>query len=425
MMKLNVSFYRNKNGYIYCQIFFGGSKDVFSTKIKVKANQWSKGKPKGENAQQIKNKLNAISASLLECYEYLLAKSKFEEIYLTPQLLKDFYLNRNVIAVPKAQKSVIEILQELTEVKFNEKSITPRTKKYAKTKINNLKRFFESIEKPQITYDEITYQLLEEAISFLRVTNFSNKREQAPKKNTYLKKYIQFLREGNEYALQKGYCKKVIPKYRKLKDDTSETPYLLKHELNELLNLNLSKHTDKELEKVKDVFIFMCYTGFLWSDCEAFDPNEHLITENGKEIIVKPREKTQTLQKIPLFREAKAILEKYHYKLPLGVEQVYNRKIKEILQMIGLLNASALTLRSGRKTAGMIWLNAGIPIEIVSKMLGHKNIAITQKHYAKILNETILQATEHLLNPQISEQKLSKERMKAKLKQILYEILEE
>ncbi|KOY87826.1 hypothetical protein AD998_18305 [bacterium 336/3] len=399
MKKLNISYSRHKNGFLYCQIYFDSTKANFSTGIKVNDKEWLNGKPKGKNSVQVQKKLGGIKADLQKCFDYLKMKNEHEQTIFTPQELKDFYLKKHINNAIKHQKSVLDILSELTESKLSEGIIKPQSKTRSQTKINNIKRYFESIYNLRISFDEIDYSFLEKMIKFLREENFTTKKIQSPKKNTYLKKYIQFLTEGNEYALQKGYCSKMIPKYRKFKSDASETHYLMMNELKDLINLDLSKHNDSELSKVRDLFVFMAYTGFLWSDCLAFKPKEHIITSNdGTKVFAKPRVKTGSYQHIPVFLEAKSILERYDYQLPLGTEQIYNRKIKILCEMVGVPNAKTVTMRSGRRTAGMIWLYSGIRLEVVSKMLGHKNISTTQRHYAKILNESVLAETAHLIN---------------------------
>jgi len=399
MKKLNISYSRHKNGFLYCQIYFGGTKANFSTGIKVNEKEWLNGKPKGKNSVQVQKKLGGIKADLQKCFDYLKMKNEHEQSVFTPQELKDFYLKKHESNTKKPQKSIIDILLELTESKLSEGTIKPQSKIRSLTKINNFKRYFESIDNVRIGFDEIDYSFLESMIRFLRETNFTTRKTQPPKKNTYLKKYIQFLTEANEYALQKAYCTKMIPKYRKFKGDASETNYLMLNELKDLIKLDLSRHNDSELSKVRDLFIFMAYTGFLSSDCEAFKPKEHIITSNdGTKVFAKPRVKTGSYQHIPVFPEAKSILERYDYQLPLGAEQIYNKKIKILCEMVGVPNAKTITMRSGRRTAGMIWLYSGIRLEVVSKMLGHKNISTTQRHYARILNESVLAETAHLIN---------------------------
>jgi integrase len=397
MRKLNISFSRNPNGFLYAQIYFGGAKALFSVGIKVSPNEWN-GKPKGRRANELQRKLDKLKADLQRDFEYLKAKAEYEGTILSPQELKDFHLNKHTNTPQKPSKSILDIMQELTEIKALEGNLKPQSVVRKQTQMNNIKKYLEHIGKPKITFEEVNFQFIEDLINFIRVSNFTSKKEQKPKKNTYLKKYRQFLKEANEYALMKEYCKKIIPNYRKLKNDADATPFLMRNELTDLMNLDLSKHNDTELSKVRDLFVFMAHTGFLWSDCQAFNPKEHItLSNNSEQVIVKPREKTNSLQTLRLFPEAKAILEKYGYSLPLGTEQIYNKKIKILCEMIGVPNAKAIKIRSGRKTAGMVWLNSGIRLEVVSKMLGHKNIATTQRHYASILNETILSETAHLV----------------------------
>ncbi len=69
----------------------------------------------------------------------------------------------------------------------------------------------------------------------------------------------------------------------------------------------------------------------------------------------------------------------------------HNEKIKTIAKIVKINDT--IQNRSGRKTAGMVWINDGYPIEEVAKMLGHKDIRMTRKHYAEILNDTLKATT--------------------------------
>ena len=116
---------------------------------------------------------------------------------------------------------------------------------------------------------------------------------------------------------------------------------------------------------------------------------------NGQRYIQKQRHKTGVTFTIPLMPKAIAILEKYNYKLPVLSNQNYNAYLKEIADICGI--KQNVHTHIARHTFATIALNSGIPIEIISKVLGHSSIKMTQAHYAKLLDSTIIsKVLEHL-----------------------------
>lgn len=185
-----------------------------------------------------------------------------------------------------------------------------------------------------------------------------------------------------------------------------ESPYIRfkaergKHKPKEALNeeelaavrsLDLS---DESLSKARDLFVFCCYTGLAHADMEAFDFSRDVVTVHGCNYIDKQRVKTGTKYYTPILPPAMAILDKYHYRLPVLSQQAYNRLLKCIGSMIG--TKKNLSSHIARYTfATTVLLAHEVPIESVSKMMGHTRIQITQV-YAKILNSSVEKQAERL-----------------------------
>lgn len=130
---------------------------------------------------------------------------------------------------------------------------------------------------------------------------------------------------------------------------------------------------------------------------------------DGNDWIKMVRQKTQKEINIPLLPQAKRMIEKYHqseeqeYILPPLSNQKINSYLKEIAEITGI--KKHLTHHTARKTfASTILLYNNVPIEIVSKLLGHSNINITQKSYAQVINKSI---SNHMI--QLSHQLEQKE----------------
>lgn len=157
------------------------------------------------------------------------------------------------------------------------------------------------------------------------------------------------------------------------------------------------------LEEVKDIFLFCCYTGYAFSDVEKLTPKDVIIGIDGNIWIHTERKKTGTISNVPLLPMAKAIVEKYktheycinaNKLLPVKSNQKMNAYLKEIGDLCSI--KKSLTMHMARHTfATTVTLSNGVPIETVSKMLGHTKLATTQI-YAQVLENKIGQDMQEL-----------------------------
>lgn len=149
----------------------------------------------------------------------------------------------------------------------------------------------------------------------------------------------------------------------------------------------------ERLDQVRDIFIFCCFTGLAYADVKKLNRGDISVGTDGEEWVKTKRSKTDTRSNIPILPIAKVIVEKYKNNellkekdlvLPVLSNQKMNAYIKEIATLAGI--AKNLTFHLARHTfATTVTLTNGVPIESVSKMLGHTNLKTTQ-HYAKILD---------------------------------------
>jgi site-specific recombinase XerD len=155
--------------------------------------------------------------------------------------------------------------------------------------------------------------------------------------------------------------------------------------------------TDR-LTQVRDIFLFSCYNGLAYSDVQKLRRSEISTGIDGGKWIFTRRQKTDTASRIPILPMAETILLRYadHPQcrakdtvLPILSNQKMNAYLKEIADVCGI--TKRLTFHIARHTfATTITLSNGVPIETVSKMLGHRNLKTTQ-HYAKILDRKVSQ----------------------------------
>lgn len=169
-----------------------------------------------------------------------------------------------------------------------------------------------------------------------------------------------------------------------------ERAFLSMEEIETMLN---KVFVSDRLNLVKDIFLFSCFTGLAYSDVKKLSRKNIAIGVDGDHWIYINRTKTDTRSNIPILPIASYLLEKYEDHpqvvnkeklLPILSNQKMNSYLKEIADACEI--NKELTFHIARHTfATTVTLSNGVPIESVSKMLGHKNLKTTQ-HYAKILD---------------------------------------
>jgi site-specific recombinase XerD len=172
-----------------------------------------------------------------------------------------------------------------------------------------------------------------------------------------------------------------------------ERPYLSEKELQTIAS---KRFLIERLNYVRDIFLFSCFTGLAYADVKKLKRSEVAVGVDGEQWIFTWRKKTDTSTRIPLLPTSLKILNQYadHPQcvhedrlLPVLSNQKMNAYLKEIADLCGI--NKNLTFHIARHTfATTVTLSNGVPIESVSKMLGHKNLKTTQ-HYAKILDRKV------------------------------------
>ena len=147
------------------------------------------------------------------------------------------------------------------------------------------------------------------------------------------------------------------------------------------------------LEAVRDIFIFSYFCGLAYIDV-AHLTRENIVTLDNRKWIIINRQKTNVQSNIPLMEIPQMIITKYEGKtkdgrlLPVLSNQKINACLKEIADLCGI--KKRLSYHLARHTFATMSLSKGVPIESVSKMLGHTNIKTTQI-YARITNKKVEQ----------------------------------
>lgn len=161
--------------------------------------------------------------------------------------------------------------------------------------------------------------------------------------------------------------------------------YLTDAELKRIVDCEISS---PHINKIRDLFLFQCYTGLAYADLAKFDFANDVIVRDNRYIVADKRKKTNENYYIVLLPPAMDILRRYEYRLPILSNQKYNESLKVLAHYAKI--DKEITTHVGRHTFAVWALNNGVRIEVVSKMLGHSNIKTTQI-YAKLLNKEVEQ----------------------------------
>lgn len=183
----------------------------------------------------------------------------------------------------------------------------------------------------------------------------------------------------NQVPIKRGKCKERKP--------------LTEKELCKLRELKLEK--GNKLDKVRDLFIFAAYTGMAFCDVMLFDFKTMTVKVDGMYYIDGFRIKTQGAFFTPILQPAMDVLKKYNYKLPRISNQKANDYLHLLQDKLGI--RKNMTFHVARHSFATLVLSHDVPIEDLAKMLGHKDIKVTQI-YAKILNNTIERHSRELQN---------------------------
>ena len=213
--------------------------------------------------------------------------------------------------------------------------------------------------------------------------------------NTSVKK-MKALKTVTIYAQKRGYLLHDPFLNHRFHLEPVNRGFLTDEEIMKIANKDLAI---QRLELVRDVFIFSCFTGLAYIDVSNLTP-DNIVTLDDKQWIMTRRQKTSVETNVLLLDIPKSIIAKYSHKtyrngklFPILTNQKTNAYLKEIADLCGV--KKNLTFHLARHTFATMSLSKGVPMESVSKMLGHTNIKTTQI-YARITNKKIEHDMEQL-----------------------------
>ncbi|MFD0837421.1 site-specific integrase [Mariniflexile aquimaris] len=368
---------------IYLRITVNGQRSELSIQRKIDPAKWNSvaGRMNGNNEQAIgiNRYINAISVKIYKIQEKFLIEGK----PFTSLMIKNTFLNKN-----SERKTLITIFNEHNnqiEKLVGKNYSSGCFKRYERT-CKHLKCYIQK----EYHLNDIFVQDVD--LKFINGFEYFLKIELTANQNT-ITKYLTNFKKIIRIAYANDWITK-DPFFRwKANWKTVEREFLSEWEVQKIIekDVNISR-----LELVRDIFIFSCFTGLAYADVKKLSSNDIVIGMDGERWIKTKRTKTDTRSNIPILPIADAIIDKYSshpdimnskFLIPVLSNQKMNAYLKEIADVCGI--TKNLTFHLARHTfATSITLSNGVPIESVSKMLGHKSLKTTQ-HYAKILDKKV------------------------------------
>lgn len=375
----------NKEGLvpIYTRITVSGKRIELSTNRFITLNQWSQegNCMKGNSiiASTINKYLDVLRLQIVDAQMELI----HEKIPITAESLKYKLLGAEI--EKKMLISIFEDHNKKVEVLIG-REYAPGTLERYKTSLKHTQEFLQwKYKTSDIDIKEIDHVFITDYEFWLRsVRKCAN--------NTAVK-YIKNFKKIIRLCIANGWLGKDPFISYKAKLNQVERPYLSEQEIQTIYKKTF---VSERLAQVRDIFLFCCYTGLAYIDVKNLDKLHISIGIDGDKWLFTHRQKTKTATRVPLLPLAEEILNKYEKSpycinrnilLPVLTNQKMNSYLKEIADVCGI--TKNLTFHTARHTfATTVTLSNGVPIESVSKMLGHKDIKTTQ-HYAKILDRKI------------------------------------
>lgn len=374
----------DKNGFvpIYVKLYINSQKLEISTNRKVELYNWDRKNKKAKEDEELNQFLELYKTKLYNTYSKALLKDE----YLTPELFKEIFLGTIKEKVKIHYLLETAILHNTNFEKMIGIKYSYGSYKNYKSTLKYLKEFVPIYSgNKDIPLEEVNYNFCESYYGYVTTektctTNGANKQ-------------IQRLKKIINYAIKQGFISKNPMATFTLEFKPVNRVTLTIEELKKLIEFDFQRPT---LELVRDIFIFQCFTGLSYADIKSLCLND--IEDN---LIKMDRAKTGNQFTVPLLTQALGLIEQYaDYEnaskpiFPVLSNQKMNSNLKLIQEIVGI--NKSLTTHIGRHTfATTITLANGVPIETVSKMLGHTKIATTQV-YAKVLDDKIIKDMDKL-----------------------------
>lgn len=362
----------NKQGQIpvYARIM-ADKKIELATTIYINKKEWNEKaerlNPNAENSRSLNLFLDAFCSKVMDAYTKLF----IEESIVTAEGLKERIFGKSQKI--KTLMQVVEEHNEMFEKRIGTDFSYGSFKNYKTTK-KYLAEFIQfQYKRKDLPITEVKHSFCEHYYTFLTT--------QRPCNVNGANKHIQRLKKIVNYAFKMGYVANNALLSYSLKFTPFTQSKLTWEEIEKLQNLHLHNQT---LLKVRDIFIFQCFTGLAYAEVKLLSAHHISKGVDGHNWISMTRTKTKKDFTVPVLKPAQDILNRY-IKANISESPIFpvlsNQKMNAALKIIGEIAelSKSLSCHVARHTfATTVTLQQGVPLETVSKMLGHTKISTTQ-----------------------------------------------
>lgn len=376
---------KNGEAPIWVRITVDGERTEISIKKSIHPDNWNseKGLVKGtkEEARIINNYIEQVRSQLFTCYQKLLSERKL----VTANAIKNMYLGKeekehSLMGLIEYHNTCLKDTLEWGTMKNYH-----TTQKYVQMFLKN------KLRTSDVYLSQLNYKFITDFEMFVK--SHQPVDHQKPCGQNTVMKHIERLRKMVNLAIKNEWLNRdPFAKFKPVFQKTTRN--FLDPE--ELLVIENKHFSIPRLEQVKDLFVFSCYTGLAYIDVMNLTPANIGRGIDGELWLLTSRQKTDNSVRIPLLPKALKIIEKYkeHPKalaegslFPAITNQKLNSYLKEVADLCSI--SKNLTFHLARHTfATTVTLTNGVPMETVSKLLGHSSIRTTQI-YAKVVERKV------------------------------------
>lgn len=353
----------------------------FSTKLELSPELWNQQTQRANivkgcsaEATDVNERLTYITSRMLELYREL----QEQDLYVTAEKVKNAFMGHTI-----REHTLLSLFRQHLDNLEKTKGVTisPATVQKYDRAYRHLAEFLKAeYHVSDIALVEINHMFITDWERYLRTQCNCGANTTAKFMQSF--RMIVLMARNNGWLIGDPFAN------YKIKIEKVDRGYLTKEEIQRMAE---KEFPCKRLEQVRDIFLFSCFTGLAYIDAKALTEDDIQPGFDGRPWIKTKRVKTNTDVRVPLLDFPLSIMQKYKGKqpfkhvLPVLSNQKMNSYLKEIADVCGI--QKNLTFHLARHTfATTITLSNGVPIETVSKMLGHTNIETTQI-YARVVNE--------------------------------------
>ena len=370
---------------IYARITVDSKRCEVSVKQKISVSNWNVGKGMAKSNlienKQLNSYLEQVRKMMVQNYQELILNKQVA----TPEAIKNKFLGFEVSDMTLCKLIEYHNLNSKETLRWGTLKNYFTTQKYIALFLK------EKCKTSDIHLANLNYKFLAEFEHFLR--QHSPVDHKRPMENNTVMKHIERLKKMIKMAIRYEWLEKDPFIAFKQRFNRFERGFLT---CDELKRIEEKTFSISRLQYVKDLFVFSCYTGLSYIDVVQLSPDHLQIDAENEYWLITKREKTDNPVRIPVLPVALEIINKYkndprsivkNSLFPNISNQKLNSYLKEIADICEI--SKNMTFHLARHTfATTITLTNGVPIESVSKMLGHSKISTTQI-YARVIEKKV------------------------------------